>query len=223
MWWTRADGSAQPERILEGKNALPWPMSFSPDGRRLAFTQAGEGTGRDIWVLPLDNSNPDHPKPGKPELFLRTPRTDAEPAFSPDGRWLAYASEESGAFHVYVQPSTAGETHGGKWQISTVPGRFPIWSTRSKELFYATFDGHMMVAEYTATADTFSPGTVRKWCDTPILMTGNAMNFDLAADGKRLVVVPAAAPGGAGEKESLHVTFLLNFFDELKRRVSVIK
>jgi serine/threonine-protein kinase len=222
--WTRADGSAQPERILEGKNALPWPMSFSPDGRRLAFTQVGEGSGRDIWILPLDNSNPDHPKPGKPELFLRTPRSDMEPAFSPDGRWLAYASEESGAFHVYVQPSTAGETHGGKWQISTMPGRFPIWSTKSKELFYTTLDGHIMVAEYTATADTFSPGTVRKWCDTPILMTGNnPMNFDLAPDGKRFVVVPAAAPGGAGEKESLHVTFLLNFFDELKRRVPASK
>ena len=92
-------------------------------------------------------SDPDHPKPGKPELFLRTPFDETEPAFSPDGRWIAYASNESGRYEVYVRPFPGGAPSGsGKWQISTGGGFHPIWSRDGRELFYETLsDNRIMV------------------------------------------------------------------------------
>ncbi|SPF39810.1 Serine/threonine protein kinase [Candidatus Sulfopaludibacter sp. SbA4] len=216
IWWTRADGSRQPERLLETPSGAV-PGAFSPDGRRLAFSQPGEGTNLDIWILPLDTADPDRPKPGKPELFLRTPAVDNEPAFSPDGRWLAYTSAELGGAQVYVRPYPAGAA-SGKWQISTAGGHFPIWSRTAKELFYEGYDGRIMVADYIAKGEIFSPGKPRRWSDTPILIAGSNPNLDLAPDGKRFVVFPTADTAGA-DKASLHVTFLVNFFGELKRRM----
>jgi serine/threonine-protein kinase len=116
IWWTRADGSAQPERILEGDRPAN-PGSFSPDGRRLAYSQLTY-TQPQIWILPLDTTDPDHPKPGKPELFPGSAAGNYEPAFSPDGKWLAFTATDSNTYQVYVRPypATAGS---GKWQIST--------------------------------------------------------------------------------------------------------
>jgi Tol biopolymer transport system component/predicted Ser/Thr protein kinase len=218
IWWTRADGFGQPEQILKTPGRAV-PGSFSPDGERLALHQYGEGGNRDIWILPLDTADPDHPKPGKLELFVRTPTAaDVEPAFSPDGRWLAYTSNESGSPQIYVRPYPEGAAGGGKWQISTAPGEFSIWSPNGRELFYVTLDGHIMVADYTANGNTFNPGKPRQWCETPILLTGGYRPFDLAADGKRFAIFPTAETAG-DQKGSPHLTFLVNFFDELKRRL----
>ena len=214
LWWVRADGSGQPQQIFESK-ANPFPGSFSPDGRRLAFAQVAGTTSRDIWILPLDLTDPDHPKSGKAEPFVSTPAFEADPAFSPDGRWLAYDSNESGTFHVFVRPFPVGD---GKWQISTAPGRFPIWSRNGKELFFESTDGHIMVAEYTTRGETFAAGKPRQWSNTPIGGTGAFQNLDLAPDGKRFVVIPLAE-SEKGEGQTVHVTFLLNFFDELRRRM----
>jgi serine/threonine-protein kinase len=216
IWWVRSDGSDQPQLLYEAKNGTAIPGSFTPDGRRLAFHQAAADTGRDIWTLPLDLTDPDHPKPGKPELFVATPADDVEPAFSPDGHWLAYTSSEAGGYQVYVRPFpiTAG---AGKWQVSAGGGRFPVWSRTSKELFYASRSpARIMVVSYAA-GDTFSPGAPRQWSETAIQFTDHFPPMDLAPDGKRFVVfrAPESASGGS---TNVHVNFLLNFFDELKRR-----
>jgi Tol biopolymer transport system component len=94
-------------------------------------------TGYDLWTLPLDTSDPDRPKPGKPEPFLRTPADETAPRFSPDGRWIAYRSNESGSDEVYVRPFPGP---GGKSQISTAGGLYGIWSKNGHELFYETAD-----------------------------------------------------------------------------------
>jgi serine/threonine-protein kinase len=221
IWWARADGSAQPEQILAAPpdsvvNRAPY--SFSPDGRRLAFYSTGQGTtAQDIYILPLDMADPDHPKPGKPELFVQTPYSDLDPAFSPDGRWLAYVSAEAGNLHVYVRPYPAGMS-GAKWLISTLPGRFPIWASNGRELFYESLDGRIMAVDYTAKGETFTSGKPRQWSETRILTTGTFKNLDLAPDGKRFVVIPSLEATGR-DKSSVHAVFLVNFFDELKRRL----
>ena len=87
LWWIRADGAGEAQRLLESKYPLV-PSSFHPDGRRLAYYEVNRETGADIWTLPLDLSDPELPKPGKPEVFLRTPRNEGVPQFSPDGRWI---------------------------------------------------------------------------------------------------------------------------------------
>ena len=114
-----------------------------------------------------------------------------------------------------MRPFPAGR--GGKWQISTAGGLYGIWSDNGRELFYETADNRIMVVNYTVTNDSFVPGKPRVWSEKQVFYAGSA-NLALAPDGKRFAVFPipeAAAPG----KGSVHVTFLLNFFDELQRRI----
>jgi Tol biopolymer transport system component len=219
MRWIRADGAGEAQPLLDSKFELR-PYSFSPDGKRLAFAEMGVDTGFDLWTLPLDVSDPEHAKPGKPELFLRTPLDEREPAFSPDGRWMAYASNESGRFEIYVRPFPGGAPSGsGKWQTSAGGGMNPMWSRNGRELFYESPDNLIMAAVYAANADSFTADKPRPWSNTQILEPVPFLwNLDLAPAGKRFAVFPK--PDATGEqKSSVHVTVLLNFFDELRRRV----
>jgi serine/threonine protein kinase/WD40 repeat protein len=222
IWWIRADGAGEPHRLLENKNAVI-PSSFSPDGRYLSYVDMTTDTGADIWILPLDASDPEHPKPGKPEIFLKTPSNEGlgGAAFSPDGRWIAYDSDESGRAEVYVRRFRSAV--GGKWQLSTSSGSSAFWSRDGRALYYLTQDDRniTMVAEYTAKGDQFTPGTPRVWSDTPIRpmirsLTPGLQSLDLAPDGRRFAVLLRDV--ATDQKGSVHVTFLLNLFDELRRR-----
>jgi serine/threonine-protein kinase len=216
--WTRSDGSGEPQRLLQSSNTI-FPWSISPDGKRIAYYENNPETGFDLWTLPLDTTDPDHPKAGKPELFLRTAAAENVPRFSPDGRWIAYKSTESRSAQIYVRPFREGALagSGGKWQISTAGGLYGIWSNTGRELFYETPDNRIMVVDYTVSGDSFVPGKPRLWSDRQIYYPGNS-NLDLAPDGKRFVVftMPESAGGQIG---SVHVTMLENFFDEVRRRI----
>jgi serine/threonine-protein kinase len=215
LFWIRSDGGGEPQRLLE-RQAPVIPWSFSPDGKRLAFFEVNPETLADIWTLPLDLSDPDHPNPGKPELFLRTPADERVATFSPDGRWIAYRSDESGTPQIYVRPFPAAG--GGRWQISAGGGaRFPIWSKNGRELFYETFDNRIMVVDYTVSGNSFAPGKPKLWSDVQLLYPGS-VNLDLAPDGKRFIVLTTPESAGGG-KNAVHVTMLQNFLDELKRRI----
>jgi Tol biopolymer transport system component len=124
LYWMRADGAGEAIRLTESKTEQ-YPFSFSADGKRLAFMEVSPQTGFDLWTLPLEEAGSDHPKLGKPEPFLVTPFNEHRPMISPDGRWVAYQSDESGRNEVYVRPFPGP---GGKWQISNGYGTSPIWS-----------------------------------------------------------------------------------------------
>jgi serine/threonine-protein kinase len=220
IWWVRSDGSGAPQLLYRPKtgNAIPW--SFSPDGH-LAFHEQGDDTGRDLWTLPLDTTDPDHPKASAPEVFLANKGDHLEPTFSPDGGWLAYSSTEAGVSQVFVRPFPEGAQGGGQVQISTGAGRFPVWSRTAKELFYSAADNRIMVVPYTINGRDLEPGKPRAWANALLANTGYNSPYDLAPDGKRFAVFPAVEASADGEKANLHVTFLLNFFDDLKRRVPV--
>ncbi len=220
--WMRSDGSGEAQKLLESANPL-FPDSFSPDGRRLSYDELDPSTSMGIWTLPMDLSDPDHPKPGKPEPFLRTSRRAFMGRFSPDGRWIAYSSNESGANEVYVRPFPAGPAgSGGKWQISNSGGMIPTWSRDGRQLFYERLsDARIMVVGYTAKSDSFVPGKPRVWSDTQI-SDPSVLNLDLHPDGKRFAVIPIHE-ATARDKGSVHITFLLNFFDELRRKMPVAK
>jgi Tol biopolymer transport system component len=148
-----------------------------------------------------------------------SPSTQVEPAFSPDGRWIAYTSMESGRFEVYVRPFPGGASTGsGKWQISTGGGLHPIWSRNGRELFYESPDNHIMAAAYTVKGDSFAVDKPRPWSNTQILgSVAGTSNLDLMPDGKRFAVFPRSEATGE-QKGSVHVTVQLNSFDELQRR-----
>jgi serine/threonine-protein kinase len=211
IYWVRADGSGEPIRLTASPNRQR-PASFSPDGKRLAFTESGQ-----IWTLPLDLSDPDHPHAGKPELFPVTVVVEnAPPMFSPDGRWLAYVSNDSGINEVIVRPFPVSSA-GGKWQVSTGGGGYPLWTKSGRELFYLSAGGAVQVMQvtYSVKDGAFVPDKPRVWLEkNPSNMS--AIPPDLTPDGKRFVVLLPDTP--VENKPSTHVTFLLNFFDELRRK-----
>ncbi len=212
MFWTRSDGAGKPQPLTQSKNTqLPW--SFTADGKRLAFDEINPENGFDLWTMPLE-SDAAGLRAGKPEPFLQSPFNERQGSFSPDGRWLAYASDESGSFQVYVR---AFPDKGGKWQISNSGGVNPVWSHNGRDLFFRTEDNQIRVASYTVKGDSFVADKPRVWSEKRIANVGITANYDLPPDGKR---VAALMPTGTPEdqKAQNHLIFLENFFDEVRRR-----
>jgi len=217
LWWVRADGSGEPQKLLERKNAGIGlrPQSFTPDGQVLAFDDNVTSAARvEIWTLPLDLSDREHPKPGMPQAFIKTAFRQVDATFSPDGKWMAYSSNESGIDDIFVRPFQGP----GKWRVSSGGGKFPAWSRTGQELFYLSLsDGRIMAANYTVQDGSFDSTKPRVWSDRPVLQPNFIRVLDLHPDGKRFAVFPR--PEVEQAKGNLHVTFLLNFEDELHRRL----
>jgi serine/threonine-protein kinase len=213
VYWKRADGAGDALPLTESKNQK-YPSSWRPDGKVLAYTQLNPDTSWDILTLAIEGDEKSGWKAGEPKPFLNSPFNEVDAAFSPDGRWLAYGSDESGNSEVYVRPFPGP---GGKWQISTGGGLLPRWSRSSKEFFYRTTDSKIMVAAYTTTRDSFHADKPQLWSPGQFTGRGPTSNFDVHPDGKRFAVLKAPATG-----ETLpvnKVSFIFNFFDELRRKV----
>jgi serine/threonine-protein kinase len=195
LMWARSDGAEEAQTLLVSPASIvPW--SITADGKHLAYFEFATDTMNDLWTVPLDASDPAHPKIGKPEIFLRTPANEVVPTFSPDGRWVAYRSNESGIDEVYVRPFPAGS--GGKWPISSGGGLYGEWSPNGRELFYETADNRIMVRDYTVDGNAFVPGKPRLWTERRIFFPG-LRNLALHPDGKRFAVFPLPEDAG-GEK-----------------------
>ena len=206
LYWIRADGSGEPQRLTnDGIRRIP--SSFSPDGKRLVYSQQSDGRSR-IWTVPIEGDSA-HPRLGNAEIFLQGPFTQYSPALSADGRWLAYTSNETGANEVYVRPFPGP---GAVQRVSTGGGTFPVWSSR--ELFFLASDRRIMVAAYTANGDAFVPGKPRVWSEKRLLGLPYG-TLDLAPDGKHFAVILYA--DGTAETQP-QLTVLLNFVDKLKQR-----
>jgi len=210
LYWQRADGTGDAERLTVSNNNQ-WPGSWHPSGKFLAFSEISRQRSMpDIMILPMEGSEDSGWKPGNPTVFLNAPFVENNPAFSPDGRWLAYMSRESGEVEVYVRPFPGP---GGKWQVSTSGGNFPIWSRIRRELFYLADDERIMVALYTVDGDRFRAEKARLWSEVAV----RPNTVDLHPDGQRFAVVKA--PETADAKQD-HVVLILNFFDYLRRIAS---
>jgi Tol biopolymer transport system component len=212
LYWQRADGTGEAERLTESPNRQT-PMSWHPSGKFLAFIEVHPQTGSDIMILPLEGDGVSGWKPGKPSVFLNTPFSDSNAAFSPDEHWLAYNSNESGGFEVYVRPVPGP---GGKWQVSTGGsggGGFPVWSRNGKELFYWAGD-RIWVASYAVLGNSFRAEKPRAWSPGRVRPRAGFSWFDPHPDGKRFAVLKAAEET---EVRQVKVVFITNFFDELRR------
>jgi len=211
LYWQHADGTGEIQRLTDFRYGQ-LPGSWHPAGKYLAFQQTNPQTGIDIMILPMEGDETSGWKPGKPTVFLDGPADESEPMFSPDGRWLAYHSNESGRTEVFVRPFPGP---GGKWQISTAGGAYATWSRTRHELFYMTPDNQIMVASYTVEGDSFRSDKPRLWSEHPIQRRPRLRSFDLHPDGERLAVsVTTETPADAPRDK---VVFIFNFFDELRR------
>ena len=177
------------------------PMSWSRDGRFLAFDERKPGAQRDIWVLT---------RGGDPAPFVLTSFDEWSAAFSPDGQWLAYVSNETGRYEVYVQPYPGP---GGKWPISTDGGTEPAWSPDGKELFYRR--GEEMMAVPVQTTPEFTAGAARVLFEGPYETVGGARNYDVAPDGRHFVMV---RPDAADPPQRFHV--IAGWYAELRDRTA---
>jgi serine/threonine-protein kinase len=211
IWWVRADGAGEPQQLLESQ-AFVAPSSISSDGTRIAFHKWTIQTGWDIWILPIDASDPDHPKPGRPKCFLGSPQEEVSASFSPDGRWIAYSSSESGTWGVSIRPFSG---LGGPWRIDSSGWPFPFWSRDGRTLYYLRADYGLMEVAYSEQKGAFVAEEPRAW--SPRSGMSKATDFAMSPDGKRaIVVVEPEVP--SVQESNIQVTFLLNFFDELRRR-----
>jgi len=206
-----ADGGATPAQLTRSNN-LQVPEAFSPDGRGLVYSERIAGAKAETRILPVDSVGRQM-RAGEPRPSLEA---SDHPIFSPDGRWFAYSNAQGGRLEVYVR---AFPDKGTQVQVSNAGGLLPIWSRNGHELFYRTEDQRIMVASYTIKGDSFIPERPRQWTGKRIANIGSNWNLDLAPDGKRFVVLMPAEAGDARENQS-HVTLVMNFFDEVRRRVS---
>jgi Tol biopolymer transport system component len=204
IYWQMADGSGRAERLSTGQQTQV-PGGWSSDGQLLTFQEATAATGRDIWVLRLSDRSA--------APFLQTRAIEGAPRLSPDGRWLAYVSDESGRPEVYVQPYPGP---GGKWQISTDGGTEPVWNPAGPELFYRS--GASMMVVSVATEGGFAAGRpavlfAREYVNSQFPLT--AVAYDVSPDGQRFLVVKEEPTGAAPP----HINVVVNWFEELTRLV----
>jgi dipeptidyl aminopeptidase/acylaminoacyl peptidase len=224
LFWKPLDGSADAQPVLSAGDALlarswpntgasllpgtlptlsgagpQFPASWSSDGTTLAFHERKPNGERDIWIV----------SPGTdPVPFLITPFDERSPRFSPDGKWLAYVSDESGRNDVYVQPFPGP---GPKWPVSTDGGIDPVWSRDGRELFFRQ-DDQMMVVSVEPKGE-FSAGRPRRLFEIRFDAGDDGPNYDISRDGTWFVMPRRNQGAVPGE---LHL--VLNWFGEVMAR-----
>jgi eukaryotic-like serine/threonine-protein kinase len=196
------DGSEPAERLIAGdRTTYTFPFSWSRD-RVLAFVATVPRGVQDIWALRSDGDR-------TPIPILQTQFAEGAPAFSPDGRWLAYVSNETGRNEIYIRPFTGP---GEKLTVSTEGGNEPYWPPRSRELFYRTGDAVMAVE--IATSPTLTVGKPRLLFEKPYERSQAFWpNYTATADGQRFVMIKRIDRG----ETPAQINVVVNWFEELRR------
>jgi serine/threonine protein kinase/Tol biopolymer transport system component len=184
-----ADGTGNEDLITESE-AVKEPMSWSPDGKLIVFVQVGQA--RDIWAVPVAGDK-------KPFPLLQSPAAEAFPQVSPDGKWLAYQSNETGRAEIYIKPFPDGP---GKWQVSTDGGSFPRWRRDGRELYFE-LQPNVMSAEIRVVGSSVQPGVpqilfpLANSPNTSINHNTNYLNYAVTPDGKSFLISQPTSGSGA--------------------------
>jgi serine/threonine-protein kinase len=215
LFWQLSNGTGPVERLTtHGTNQFP--TSISPDGSRVVLFGAGpSSSGIDLMAVNLQTS--DH----KAEPLVASSGLDFDGEISPDGRWLAYHSNESGEFQVYVRPFP--KVDQGRWQISTSGGTRAAWARPGRELFYLDENGLLTSVAVTTTGETFSAGAPtrilnKRYYAGSSLLGLDLRAYDVAPDGERFLMIK---DNGPNEQPAAPPTIVvvLNWAEELKARL----
>jgi serine/threonine-protein kinase len=217
LYWQAADGTGTVERLTDNPNSQR-PSSFTPDGRRLLMAEAAPGRrAADLGMLPLDGDR------RVTWLAQTTAANKINGEISPDGRWLAYQSNESGRDEIFVRPFPAVDQ--GRWHVSTNGGREPLWARNARELFYLAPDGTLMGVSVNVGSGgaTFVAGASATLIASGAYYTQVAFHggrtYDVSADGARFlrIKVNEGNPDPSGAPR--HFVVVQNWLEELKRLV----
>ena len=176
-----ASGAGETEVLFES-DAQVVPSDWSPDGKFILYTAIDKTTKRDIWALPLEGDR-------KPFAYIRTEFEDQTAVFSPDGKFVAYRSNESGREEVYIQTFPAS---ANKWPVSSNSGISPYWPRKARELFYVQRDGKVMSVEIKA-GEPFSVGVPQPLFDVAMIRSPRADDYAVSNDGQRLLFISRGA------------------------------
>ena len=193
--------SNAPEEVLLADQDNKTPFAWSPDGRFLLFTKPVPNSMLDIWMLPMSPRGP-------ATALVATPFLDTHPQFSPNGRWVAYTSAESGRNEVYVIAFPSGS---GKQQVSLTSGAWPHWRPDGRELFFRVVQtNELMAADVRTSANTFESGPPRRVFGTSQLGAGR-LRYDVSGDGSRFLI------NTTNDENATPLTLVLNWPAALKR------
>ncbi len=198
--YQKATSGTAPDELLDKAPHIKAPIDWSRDGRYIIEGASDPKTKTDVWVLPLFGDRKAFP-------YLQTEFNDFDGKLSPNGQWLAYASDETKQFDIYVQTFPA---HKGKWQVSTSGGSFPLWSRDGKELYFIGPDRKLMAVEIKA-GDTFEAGTPKPLFDSHFGRIAEFPWYDVTKDGRFLI------PAEVEQVGSVPITVVLNWTAGLKK------
>jgi eukaryotic-like serine/threonine-protein kinase len=207
LYRQNADGTGSKEKLLETPGILETPASIAPDGRYIAYMRRDpkSNTALDIWALPMF---PDKSVDQKPFPVVATNFQDVTPSFSPDGKWLAYANNETGRMEVYIQPFPSG---AGRWQVSTAGGVRPNWRKDGKELFFFSTDQQVMAVDVNQKGASLQLGTPHALFKATTVSVANGP-YSVSADGKKFVM-NTVSPQSITEP----LTLITNWLADLKQ------
>ncbi len=219
IYWKAADTTGSVESLLDGRQGelegiVGHPYAFSPAGTELIFRRTGHpDTGTDIGMIALDGE-------AKPVWLLHGAYDEQNAELSPGGRWLAYQSNESGRWEIYVRPFP--NVDGGKWQISNAGGRMPLWSRDGRELFFLSLQvpGELMVVSV-ETGSAFDYARPRALLAWPYVSRNQPRTYAVSPDGQRFLVLKPVRTDTDIETSVPTVNVVLNWFEELKERAPV--
>jgi serine/threonine-protein kinase len=209
-FWQFADGTGPVEPLGEGQGRQVFPTSFSPDMKRLVVHGATAGgtvaVDNDIGIVSVGTAE----RTVTP--LLATPFEEANGEVSPDGRWLAYESDESGQLEVFVRPFP--DIDSGRWQVSTAGGSQPVWARNGRELFYRS--GDAVMGTRVEPADSFVHGTPVNLFSGEYAVSLGGRNYDVSPDARRFLMLKQATPDS-----STRFIIVDDWFSELERLVPV--
>lgn len=201
LFWKRSDGTGPVERLTSGNVGSTVPYSFSLDGKRLVFNTIDQGDAWDIKTVTLDDEHIVEP-------LLETRFDERRASVSPNGRWVAYMSDESGAHNVFVRPFP--DVGRGQWQVTSDGAASPKWARDGTALFYTR--GQALMRVDVESEPTFIFSAPELVLEGPYAL-GQAKGYDFAHDGERFLMLKR----GTDATPEVHV--VLNWFEELKERV----
>jgi eukaryotic-like serine/threonine-protein kinase len=191
------------EELLSQSSVSSIPVDCSPDGHYLLFVNTDPRTYEDLWILPLTSEQ-------KPYPYLQSDASEISGMFSPDGRWIAYASNESGKNEVYVQ---AFPSKQGKWQVSIGGGAHPVWNKSGKEIFYLAPDKKLMTVDVKSTGTSFEQGIPKPLFTTDVDSYVSINRFVVSKDGKQFLINTSVE--GTNTKP---IMVILNWTAEVKKK-----